>query len=867
MYRVLKYIHGHIQEDLNLSDLAERFGYSKWHFCTKFHAYTGKSFSKYIRHFRLQMAALDLLEDKKVTEIAMRYGYDTVSGFNKAFLTEFGCCPSEYKKQAKEALLYYERRKLQMYALNNRTELLLKEATAPSRFEERFCAQHRVYTALGQQAALRQGASNTEAITAGLVNLLNRFMPVIRPHELIVGFNFADEKYEERFTPENTEADRELLKKNGISQQDIREYFALEPISNPALTPEISDVEKTMQQEWASIAICLSWNHTVIGYEEVLRLGFRGLLEKVERFERENGSCELYTAAQKICLAACEMGKKYAAEAQRLLDAKDPEYEAEDLESVIRTCERVPEHPATTLKEAIQALWFAHIVNTWEDYINANSLGRLDQILYPYYKADIEKGILTKEEAFELICCLWIKLYRSYDVQQSCVGGTGADGESQVNELSYLMLDATEQLDFVRCLSVRYSQKTEKAFLQRALEVVGHVQKGIPFFFNDDVMIPALESKGIAYEDAVDYTQIGCVETVIPGKSNPHAVTGRTNLLKALEYVFCNGSSMMYPQMQNGIPTGELSELDTFEKFYEAVMCQIRHILDVTCHGVSKHQKCAMVNDPKPYKSLLTAGCLESRKDFNAEGAKYDYYQIMLGGVPNLADSLEVIRKFVYEERKYTLPQLREMLEQNYPDEAVRLEFVNKAPKFGNDIDSVDSLAVDIIDRSCDMLDALSEKYGLSFHPQPFTFLWMVDYGEHSAASPDGRRKGEVIAYSVSPMQGRDFSGLTALLNSLSKIHTKRTPGTTSAIVEIDPKLFTDRNIPMLTDILLAASAKGLNNVQFNTIDADMLEDAKKHPEKYNNLAVRVSGFSQKFNLLTPELQDHIIARTKHTCL
>ena len=867
MYRVLKYIHEHIHEDLSLTLLAEKFGYSKWHFCTKFHAYTGKSFSKYIRHFRLHLAALDILDDRKITEIAMMYGYDTVSGFNKAFLTEFGCCPSEYKKQAKEALLYYERRKLQMYALSDRIDLLLKDATAPSRFEDRFCVQHRVYTALGQHEALRGGASNTETITAGLVRLLDRFAPVIRPHELIVGFNFSDEKFGERFEPENTEVHRELMVKNGISQKDIHDYFALEQVDNPKVSPRILEAEENMRKEWTSVSLCLSWNHTVIGYKDVLQLGYRGLLEKVERYEQENGSCELYTAAKAICLAACEMGKKYAAEAQRLLDTRDPDYVAADLENIIRTCQRVPEFPATTLQEAIQALWFAHIINTWEDYINANSLGRLDQILYPYYKSDIEKGILTEEEAFELICCLWIKLYRSYDVQQSCVGGTDASGESQVNELSYIMLDATEQLDFVRCLSVRYSKKTEKAFLQRALEVVGHVQKGIPFFFNDDVMIPALEGKGISHEDAADYTQIGCVETVIPGASNPHAVTGRTNLLKALEYTLCNGFSMMYPEMENGVQTGELSSLNTFEKFYDAVLIQIQHILDVTCCGVSKHQKCAAVNDPKPYKSLLTQGCLESGKDFNDAGAKYDYYQIMLGGIPNLADSLEVIRKFVYEEQKYTLSQLRDILIQNYPDEAVRLEFVNKAPKFGNDIDSVDSLAVDIIDRACDMLEMLSEKYGLSFHPQPFTFLWMVDYGEHSAASPDGRRKGEVIAYSLSPMQGRDFNGLTALFNSLSKIHTKRTPGTTSAIVEIDPKLFTDRNIPMLTDILLAASAEGLNNVQFNTIDADMLESAKKHPEKYNNLAVRVSGFSQKFNLLTPELQDHIIARTKHTCL
>lgn len=466
-----------------------------------------------------------------------------------------------------------------------------------------------------------------------------------------------------------------------------------------------------------------------------------------------------------------------------------------------------------------------------------------------------------------MLCCLWIKLYRQYDVQQSCVGGTAPDGSSQVNELSYMMLDVTEQLDFVRCLSVRYGRNTEKAFLQRALEVVGHVQKGVPFFFNDDVMIPALTAKGIPYADACDYTQIGCVETVIPGKSNPHAVTGETNLLKAMEYVLCNGHSMMYPHFQTGISTGEPDTLDTYEKFREAVKAQICHILRLTCAGVQKYTRCSVTNSPKPYKSLLTEGCLESGRDFNNAGAKYDYYQIMLGGIPNLADSMEVIREFVYNQRKYTLQEIRDILIRDYPDERVRLEFVNKAAKFGNDIDSVDSIAADIVNTACDCLERLSEELGLSFHAQPFTFLWMVDHGRESAASPDGRRKGEIIAYSVSPMQGRDFNGLTALLNSIAKLPTKRTPGTTSAIVEVDPKLFTDRNIPLLADILLASSAKGLENVQFNTIDADTLLDAQKYPEKYNNLAVRVSGFSQKFNQLSTELQNHIIGRTKHACL
>jgi len=380
-------------------------------------------------------------------------------------------------------------------------------------------------------------------------------------------------------------------------------------------------------------------------------------------------------------------------------------------------------------------------------------------------------------------------------------------------------------------------------------------------------MIPALTAKGISFEDACDYTQIGCIETVIPGKSNPHAVTGETNLLKSIEYVFCNGNSMMHPEFKPGVETGELQNLDTYEKFYDAVKRQIYRILDLTCSSVKKRTVCAVNNSPKPYKSLLTEGCIESGKDFNNAGAKYDYYQIMLGGIPNLADSLEVIRTFVYDKQKYTLARLKDILLNDFEDDFVRHEFMNKAPKFGNDIDSVDSIAVDIVNFACDCLDELSEKYSLSFHAQPFTFLWMVEHGRESAASPDGRHKGEIIAYSASPMQGRDFSGLTAVLNSIAKLPTKRTPGTTSAIVEVDPKLFTDRNIQMLTEILLASASKGLENVQFNTIDADTLLNAQKFPEKYNNLAVRVSGFSQKFNLLSSELQDHIIGRTKHSCL
>jgi len=870
MYHVLKYIHDNIDEKLDLSDVAAQFGYSKWHFCSKFHKYTGKSFVKYVRHYRLQLAAFDLLAGEKATDVAMNYSYESLGGFNKAFLTEFGCLPREYIKQAKETQFYYERRKLTMHTLTDRCEALRCISVEKNDYEDYYCIQHRVHFYLGVVAAAEKNLSNTERIAGGISNVLNHFNPVIIPGELIVGFNFPDTKYDEYIMPEDNEETRRLAALNGISPAVMDTYFRYrkeQPHLFRQIFPDITETERESEAEWAAIGRCIDSNHSVINYEKVLKTGFRGLLGEVEAWEKKNGSNPLYTSMKMICTAACGMGHKYAETARKIKESGDDLYLEDDLNKIIAVCENVPENPASSFREAVQALWFAHIINTWEDHINANSLGRLDQILYPYYKADIENGILTKEEAFELICCLWIKLYLNYDVQQSCVGGTAPDGSSQVNELSYMMLDATEQLDFIRCMSVRYSRNTDKAFLKRALEVVGHVQKGVPFFFNDDVMIPALVSKGISYEDACGYTQIGCVETVIPGKANPHAVTGETNLLKAIEYVLCSGSSMMYPEYRTGVKTGTLDQFDTYEKFYKAVKEQIYHILDLTCSCVKKHRDCSAVNSPKPYKSLLTEGCMETGRDFNDAGAKYDYYQIMLGGIPNLADSLEVIREFVYRRREYTLEELKNILTEDYPDESVRLAFINKAAKFGNDIDSVDRIAADIVSVSCDYLDELSVKYGLSFHAQPFTFLWMVDHGRESAASPDGRHKGEIIAYSVSPMQGRDFNGLTSVLNSIAKLPTKRTPGTTSAIVEVDPKLFTDRNIPLLVDILLAASAKGLENLQFNTIDADTLIDAQKYPEKYNNLAVRVSGFSQKFNLLSPELQNHIIGRTKHSCL
>ena len=221
----------------------------------------------------------------------------------------------------------------------------------------------------------------------------------------------------------------------------------------------------------------------------------------------------------------------------------------------------------------------------------------------------------------------------------------------------------------------------------------------------------------------------------------------------------------------------------------------------------------------------------------------------------------------MFEEGKYTFSELVDAIRKDFPSERMRLDFVNNAPKFGNDVDEVDMLASEIIDFACDVLERESKICGFPFHAQPFTYLWLIEHGKTTGATPDGRRTGENIAYSISPMQGRDFNGLTAVLNSITKIPTRRTPGTASAIIESDPHLFADRYLDTLTEMMLVLAERGLSNVQFNIVDAETLMEAKNNPEKFANLAVRVSGFSQKFCLLDDQLQDHIIARTKHKCL
>lgn len=716
-----------------------------------------------------------------------------------------------------------------------------------------------------------------------LASVIRESRLIVHEDELLAGYNFSggdDQQWLEMTMSKPDALQREqlvkYLSKGLLSEEQIEVVFdILESID--CLLPQSGNIPEPEPLACISAHEGLYWcygtpyNHTIIGYAQVLEKGFIGIAEEIQekldhlevKRDHDQHARMVLESMLVVAEAAAEIGERYADHIVTLIRGCSNSERRDELKALEVMLRRVPAQPAQTFDDAVQSLWFAHIINTWEDGINANSIGRLDQILFPYYQRDIADGRLTRKRAFELLCCLWIKLYRDYDVQQVALGGINSQGQDASNELTFLMLDVTEALDFVRCLSVRLHRNSPHGLLRRSLELVGK-GKGIPFFFNDDVLIPALADNGIALADARDYAAIGCVEITIPGKANPHAVSNRINLLKCLELALNNGRSMTTGILL-GPETGEPVSMNRFEDVISAYEKQVEAAVHSMCRETMRLIAHHRLTAPMPYKSLLTEGCMVKGRDFNDSGALYDFHESMPMGIPNVADSLAAIEFKVYQKAELTLPELVEALRADFPLESLRLALLNQVPKFGNDDDIVDTLAARVFRHYCMLMREVSDLYGISFLAQPFTFLWLVEAGKLTAATPDGRHRGENLAYSVSPMQGRDFKGLSALVNSLAKLPQRLAAGSTSAIVETEPVLFSDGNIDHLVTLLSLAIKKGVGQLQFNVVNEETLRKAQAEPDKYRNLAVRVSGFSQKFCLLSREIQDHIIARTKHS--
>jgi len=430
--------------------------------------------------------------------------------------------------------------------------------------------------------------------------------------------------------------------------------------------------------------------------------------------------------------------------------------------------------------------------------------------------------------------------------------------------LSYIILEATRNVELVRDVSVRLGRDSPPAFIDMASELIIR-GGGIPFLFNDDCFIPALTEHGIALQDARNYSPIGCIELTIPGRASPHAVSGEFCSTKCLELALFDGKEPR-SGVQVGPHTGAFATFTTFEDFYSAYLRQVEFFARRMVYHCNRGELAQREGGPLPCLSILTDDCISRGRDITDGGAVYNYHSICFIGTATTADALAAVKKFVFEEKSLSAEELLDALQHNFANHApLRQKLLKQAPKYGNDIPEVDTIAARVAGDFIKLMDQMSSPLNGRYFVHLFSFIWHLDFGKGVGATPDGRRAGDPLAYSLAAQQGAMSRGITALLSSISRLPHRHAAGATAAIVEIDPVLVSGANgKDLMSQLITTAIAMGVGQLQWNVVTAERLVKAQEDPERYGNIPVRVAGYSQMFKLVNKDLQDHIIARTKH---
>ena len=626
--------------------------------------------------------------------------------------------------------------------------------------------------------------------------------------------------------------------------------------------------------------------HITVDYQRVLQKGFLGLKAEVEaelgRIDYEEPGClnkiHLLRAMAICCDAAICLAERHAAEAERLAATEaDPVRRAELLQ-IAEICRRVPAHPARTFHEALQSFYFVHLILNLETNSYAIGPGRFDQYLYPYYRADVEAGRLTRDDAFELLACLWIKLNEltvvkeggtakastTYnDFQNLNLAGQTADGRDATNELSYLCLDVTGALRLPQPqISVLISEKTPDRFLGLACKVVS-LGFGMPAVFNDDEKVQALLDKGKTLEDARLGGINGCVELVVPGK-DMMASSGYFNLPKCLELALNNGVN---PQTGSrlGPATGDPADLATFEEFMEAFRRQVANglRLKMSYDGIARQAYAQFC--PVPFTSLLVDDCLARGRDYHDGGAHYNLPLVCGVGTGTMADSLAAIKQVVYDDCRVSLPELVEVLNANFQGhERLRQLLRNRTPKWGNGDDYVDALAHDVVDMLAGELAKHHNEEGVPYAANMIPTTTHVWFGDLTGATPDGRLARTPQSEGISPVQGMDRNGPTAVVRSMARLDHARCCGTLLNMKFHPSALSGEEGLNKFAQLVRTYFKLGGHHMQFNVLSAETLRAAQERPEEHRDVIVRVAGYSDYFVRLSRDLQDEIISRTEH---
>ncbi len=628
-----------------------------------------------------------------------------------------------------------------------------------------------------------------------------------------------------------------------------------------------------------------------VGYQWVITNGISGIRKRIEEklASLDTATPEGYEKAIYLnaLLIACDgivtLAKRYAQVAASMAaEERDPRRKAE-LEKIAKTCQWVPENPARTFGEAVQAFYFYHISVLMEQNAPSYNPGRMDQYLYPYFKKDIAEGILTKEEAQELLDCLWVKLSESclfqdertakyaagyMMFQNTCCGGITADGQDAVNELSYMMLQATMEVKLYQpSLSVRYNkEKNPDSFLRKVADLVA-MGTGFPSIHSDEVGIKIMMNKGVPLEEAYNWNPCGCVETNLSGKLRNWTDFAHLNLGSAVEFALTNGvqrltKSSLAPQ------TGAPRQFATFTEFKAAVKTQLAYLVRKAVEANQVLEAIAGELRPVPVVSLSFEECVENAKDYEWGGAKYNLGNaISWVGVADIVNSLGTVKKLIYEDKKLSWDELLEALDNNFEEYEEIRQMCLSTPKYGNDIPEVDEIATEIIQFAAEEIGRYQGKHGRMISGiLPVTAH--IPSGLVIGALPSGRKACLPLTDGVSPMPGTDVNGPTAVLKSVSKINHAVFGSGTLLNMKLDPSLLKDdRGKIAFMNLIKGMCDLGVYHIQLNVISAETLQEAQKYPERHRNLLVRVAGYTAYFVELEKTVQDEIISRTTQMSL
>jgi pyruvate formate-lyase/glycerol dehydratase family glycyl radical enzyme len=637
-----------------------------------------------------------------------------------------------------------------------------------------------------------------------------------------------------------------------------------------------------------SIQVGTTEGHLCAGYENLLKKGYRGIIEEAETYQTQLSKKDpelyeksnFYEAVKIYYNGAIDYAKRYSELARNMVDNEKEAQRKKELQNISEMMEKFCTSPPNSFYEAVQFIWFTQNIANIIYQRSVLALGRLDQILWPYYKKDLELNKMTRDSALELIEELNLKLTWNItllptdftmvanafgqNTQTITISGMNQNGNDATNEVSYLFLEAYKNLKvFTTDLSIRIHKNTPKEFFKEAIKVFRSTS-GIAFY-NDNIIVPALIKAGYSTQDARNYVLIGCVEPT--GQGNSFAATGRMfmNLPGVLELVLNNGYSNL-SKMVDGLQTGDPANFLIFDDLYHAFIKQLRFNIKKSVDIAKVGDEEAMKYFPNPFISASLDGCMENGKDYVLGGAKYNFSSITAYGFATLVDSLFNIKKLVYEEKLMSLPELIKILNSNYDqNEELRLRLINKYDKWGNDKKEIDKFAIQLWDLFSSEVAKFKPLRGGRYNAGAYSMGIHVMEGFFTQPTADGRRAMEAISNSLSPVNKVEKNGLTATLNSIAKLNYSYTTNGVAVNIRIHPQnLKTEESVDKFYSLLKSYFKMGGMQLQPNAVSAETLKDAQQHPENYPDLIVKVGGYNATFVDLGTPIQNDIIDRLEY---